>query len=107
MKRSTLRATAASLLCVGLLVAASSAAFAQEPPRSQATPDEYSSKTPPPDEAPNKPSAYSPNMMRECIKRERAGDSTKSESEAKQACQDALRAKRENHDNEPRPPRQK
>ena len=33
MKRSTLRATAASLLCVGLLVAASSAAFAQEPPR--------------------------------------------------------------------------
>ena len=98
MKRSTLRATAASLLCVSLLVAASSAAFAQEP-RSQPAPDQYSSTTPSDQSA-----ASTQSMLRECVKRERAGDSTKSESEAKQACEDAMRAKRENRDNEPKPP---
>jgi len=89
------------LLCIGLLTA-SSAAFAQET-RSQPTPDQYSSTTPP-DGAHNTSSASIQSMMKECVKRERAGDSTKSESEAKQACQDAMRAKRENHDNEPQPP---
>jgi len=103
MKRSKLCGTAASWLCVGLLTA-SSAAFAQET-RSQPTPDEYSSTTAPQTTAPDQAhNASTHSMMKECVKRERAGDSTMSESEATKACQDALRAKRENHDNEPQPP---
>jgi len=101
MKRSTLRATAASLLCIGLL-AASTAAFAQEttpPPR---TPQETRGQ-PTPVSPEDKSAASAQAKMKDCVKRERAGDSTKSESEAKQTCQDAMRAKRENRDNEPQP----
>jgi len=100
MKRSTLRATAASLLCIGLL-AASTAAFAQET-ASKTPPETRSQPTPATPE--DKSAASTQSMMKECVKRERRGDSTKSESEATQTCQDAMRAKRENRDNEPRPP---
>jgi len=100
MKRSTLCGTAASLFCVGLLTVGG-AAVAQDT-RSH-TQEEYSK----PDNQPSFSQSYSPSskqdVLKECVKRERAGDSTLSESEAKQACQDALRAERENHDNEPQP----
>ena len=115
MKRSTLCGTAASLLCVGLLTTAGAAA-AQET-RSQ-TQDEYSSSssTTPPNQSTttstttttssSRSSSDQHAVMKECVERERAGDSTMSESEAQKACQDALRAERDNHDNEPRPPHQ-
>ncbi|MBS0418618.1 MAG: hypothetical protein JSR66_12965 [Proteobacteria bacterium] len=96
MKRSTLRATAASLLCIGLL-AASTAAFAQEPPK---TPQDTRNQPAPED----KSAASTQSLMKKCVQRERATDSTKSESEAQQICQDAMRAKRENRDNEPKSP---
>ena len=102
MKRSTLRAAAASLLCIGLL-AASTAAFAQETTHAAKTPQETRSQ-PTPATPEDKSAASTESMMKECVKRERRGDSTKSESEAKQTCQDAMRAKRENRDNEPQPP---
>jgi hypothetical protein len=41
--------------------------------------------------------------MKDCVARERAGDSTLSESEAKKACHDALKSEKDNHDNEPQP----
>ena len=101
MKRSTLCGTAASLLCVGLLTTGS-AAVAQDT-RSQAQ-EEHST----PNTQPSSTQSYSPSskqdVMKECVKRERAGDSTMSESEARKACHDALRAERENQDNEPQPP---
>lgn len=103
MKRSTLRGTATSLLCVGLLATAG-AAVAQET-RSQ-TQDEYSSSTTPPDQSTSRSSSDKHAMMKNCVERERAGDSTMSESEAKKACHDALRAERDNPDNEPTPPHQ-
>jgi len=86
-------AAAASLLCVGL--AATGAAFAQDPPQ-----DPRSQQTTTP---PNPKQA----TMKECVQRERRADSTLSESEAKKTCQDAQQAKRENHDNEPQPPHQR
>jgi hypothetical protein len=106
MKRSTLCGTAASLLCVGLLT--TGAAVAQDT-RSQ-TQEEYSTqeKYSTPDSQPSFTESYSPSSkpaaLNECVRRERAGDSTMSESEARKACHDALRAERENHDNEPKPP---
>ena len=100
MKRRSLCGTAASLLCVGLLT--TGAAVAQDT-RSQ-TQEEYST----PNTQPSSTQSYSPSskpdVMKECVKRERAGDSTMSESEARTACHDALRAQRENQDNEPQPP---
>ena len=102
MKRRSLCGTAASLLCVGLLTTGG-AAVAQDT-RSQAQ-EEYSTPNTQPSSAPQ---SYSPSskqdVMKECVKRERAGDSTMSESEARKACHDALRAERENQDNEPQPP---
>jgi hypothetical protein len=41
--------------------------------------------------------------MKDCVARERAGDSTMSESEAKKACHDALKAQSDNQDHEARP----
>ena len=100
MKLRSLCGTAASLLCVGLLT--TGAAVAQDT-RSQ-TQEEYST----PNTPPSSTQSYSPSskqdVMKECVKRERAGDSTMSESEARKACHDALRAERENQDNEPQPP---
>ena len=111
MKRSTLRGTAASLLCVGLLTTAG-ATVAQET-RSQ-TQDEYSSSTTRPDQTTSTSTTTSSSrsssdqhaVMKECVERERAGDSTMTESEARKACHDALRAERDNVDNEPQPPHQ-
>jgi len=100
MKRSTVCSRAASLLCVGLLTAGG-AAVAQDQ-RSQ-TQEEYST----PNTQPSSTQSYSPSskqdVMKECVKRERAGDNTMSETEARKACHDALRAERENQDNEPQP----
>ena len=100
MKRSTLCGTAASLLCVGLLTAGGAAVGQDQ--RSQ-TQEEYST----PNTQPLSTQSYSPSskqdVMKECVKRERAGDNTMSESEARKACHDALRAERENQDNEPQP----
>ena len=99
MKRRSLCGTAASLLCVGLLT--TGAAVAQDTRQTQ---EEYST----PNTQPSSTQSYSPSsrqdVMKECVKRERAGDSTMSESEARKACHDALRAERENQDNEPQPP---
>jgi hypothetical protein len=93
MKRSTLCGTAASLLCVGLLTT-TGAAIAQDV-RNQAQ-----SQPQPQTREESKQQA----VMKECVERERAGDNTMSESEARKACHDALRAERENQDNEPQPP---
>jgi hypothetical protein len=112
MKRNTPRFTAASLLCVGLLVTGG-AAVAQETRSQQQTQDEYSSSRTPPSHSSSTSSSSSTSgsrssasqhaTMNECVERERAGDSTMSESEARKACHDALRAERDNHDNEPQP----
>ena len=108
MKVRILRgAAAASLLCVGLV--AMGAAFAQDV-RSQQTQDEYSSSsstTPPNQSTTSESSSSKHTTMKECVQRERRADSTMSEPEAKQTCQDAMRAKRDNHDNEPQPPHQR
>lgn len=98
MKRRSHYGTAASVLCVALLATVTTA-VAQET-RTQPTPDDYSSSISQPDDA-ARPTAES--LMKKCVQRERAGNSTLSESEAKQTCQEAMRAKRENHDNEPQP----
>jgi hypothetical protein len=100
MKRLTPCGTAASLLCVGLLTAGG-AAVAQDT-RSQAQED-YSTPATHPSSRSYSPSSK-PDVMKECVERERAGDSTMSEPEARKACHDALRAERENQDNEPQPP---
>jgi hypothetical protein len=42
--------------------------------------------------------------MKDCVARQRAGDSNLSESQAKKACHDALKAQKGNPDNEPQPP---
>jgi hypothetical protein len=94
MKRSTLCGTAASLLCVGLLTAG--AAVAEEARNQQQTEQQQQAQAEHSKRA----------VMKECVARERAGDSTMTESEAKKACHDALRAERDNQDNEPQPPHQ-
>jgi hypothetical protein len=86
MKRSPLCGTAASLLCVGLLSAGGTVSARDA--RDQQQQQEESKQQ---------------AVMKECVKRERAGDNTMSESEARKACHDALRAERENQDNEPQP----
>jgi hypothetical protein len=109
MKRRSLYGTAASVLCVAL-VAMGTTAVAQET-RTQPTPDEYSTNQPPDESArpttessrTTESASSTQSMMKKCIQRERAGDSNLSESEAKKTCQDAMRDKRENRDNEPRP----
>jgi hypothetical protein len=86
MKPGSLCGTAASLLCVGLLTAGGTASARDV--RDQQQQQEESKQQ---------------AVMKECVKRERAGDNTMSESEARKACHDALRAQRENQDNEPQP----
>jgi hypothetical protein len=89
MKRRPLCGTAASLLCVGLLGAGGTvtAQDARDARNQQQQQEESKQQA----------------VMKECVKRERAGDNTMSEAEARKACHDALRAERENHDNEPQP----
>jgi hypothetical protein len=41
--------------------------------------------------------------MKDCVARERAGDNTLSESQAKKACHDALKAQKDNPDTQPQP----
>ena len=115
MKRDV-KYTAASLMCVGLL-AAGAAAFAQDRPGHESaqqvqSQDEYSSTTP--DQSTttstttttsrsDSSSSSKHRVMKDCVARERARDSTMSESEARKACHDALKAQSDNQDNEPRP----
>ena len=87
MKRRPLCGTAASLLCVALLTAGGTANARDARDQQQQQQEESKQQA----------------VMKECVKRERAGDNTMSESEARKACHDALRAERENHDNEPQP----
>jgi hypothetical protein len=111
----TVRGTATSLLCVGFLTTGV-AAFAQDTVGHEAAQqtqnqDEYSSTSPNQSTttstttttSTSKSSSSKHRVMKDCIARERAGDSTMSESEAKKACHDALKAQSENQDNEPQP----
>ena len=115
MKRSIQKYTLAALTSVGLL-ASGAAAFAQDRPGHESaqqtqSQDEYSSTTPDQSTTTSTTTTTSTSdsssskhrVMKDCIARERAGDSTMSESEAKKACHDALKAQSENRDNEPRP----
>jgi hypothetical protein len=43
--------------------------------------------------------------MKDCVARERASNSTLSEADAKKACRDAMKAQKDNRNNEPQPPR--
>jgi hypothetical protein len=118
MKRS-IKYTAAAFACVGLLTAGA-AAFAQDPQdpmtqnsahQTQSQQDEYSRSVPNQSTSTStttttstsKSSSSKHQAMKDCVARERAGDSTLSESEAKKACHDALKAEKDNHDNEPQP----
>jgi hypothetical protein len=106
MNNRILRGVAASLLCVGLT--ATGAASAQDARTQSQTQDEYSSSSSSrsPNQSTSQSSVSKQTVMKNCVARERAGDSTMSESEATKACQDALRAERDNPDNEPRPHQQ-
>jgi hypothetical protein len=113
--KSTLRDTAASVLCVGLL-SVGGVAFAQdtvghESAQQTRNQNEYSSTSPDQSTTTSTTTTTSTSnsssakhrVMKDCIERERAGDSTMSESEARKACHDALKAQSDNQDNEPRP----
>jgi hypothetical protein len=106
MKRSIAKHTAVSLTCVGLLTAGA-AAVAQEAPQSQ---DQYSRTAPtqttsPTAETTTPSSSKSEHRaMKDCVARERAGNSSLSESDAKKACRDTLKAQKTNPDHEPQPP---
>ena len=111
----TVRGTAASLLCVGLLTTGATAlaqdTVGHESAQQTQNQDEYSSTSPNQSTttstttttSDSKSSSSRHRVMKDCVARERAGDSTMSESEAKKACHDALKAQSDNQDNEPRP----
>jgi hypothetical protein len=110
MKRSIAKHLAASLICVGLLTAGA-AAFAQEAPQSQ---DQYSRTSPHQSTSPSSTETTTPSggassskheAMKDCVARERASNSTLSESDAKKACREAMKAQKDNRNNEPQPPR--
>jgi hypothetical protein len=112
MKRGIAKHTAISLTCVGLLTAGA-AAFAQEVPQSQdqysRTSPEYSRTSPEQSTSPSTETTTSSNKsehraMKDCVARERARDSSQSESQAKKACHDALKSQKSNPDYEPQPP---
>jgi hypothetical protein len=104
-------------MCVGLL-GSGAAAFAHDRPGHESekqtqSQDEYSSSSTVPGQTTTtsttattsrseSSSASKHRVMKDCIARERAGDSTLSESEARKACHDALQAQSDNQDNEPR-----
>jgi hypothetical protein len=106
-------AAAALLLCVGSMSGA--AAFAQdrvghESAQQTQNQDEYSSTAPNQSTttsttttSSSKSSSSKHQVMKDCVARERAGDSTMSEPEAKKACHDALKAQSDNQDNEAKP----
>jgi hypothetical protein len=106
-------AAAALLLCVGSMSGA--AAFAQdrvghESAQQTQNQDKYSSTAPNQSTttsttttSSSKSSSSKHQVMKDCVARERAGDSTMSESEAKKACHDALKAQSDNQDNEAKP----
>jgi hypothetical protein len=105
MKRGIAKHTAISLTCVGLLTAGA-VAFAQEAPQSQ---DQYSRPSPNQSTSPSSETTTSSNKsehraMKDCVARERARDSSQSESAAKKACHDALKSQKSNPDHEPQPP---
>jgi hypothetical protein len=106
---------AALLLCVGSMTTGA-AAYAQdrvghESAQQTQDQDEYSSTAPnrstttstTTTTSSSKSSSSKHQVMKDCVARERAGDSTMSESEAKRACHDALKAQSDNQDNEARP----
>jgi hypothetical protein len=43
--------------------------------------------------------------MKDCVARERSADSSISESDAKKACREAMKAQKDSRNNEPQPPR--
>jgi hypothetical protein len=105
MKRSL-----AALMIVGLI--STGAAYAQDAQPQSSTQDQY----PQSQTAPNQSTTTSTTtttsssgssskheVMKDCIAREQAGNSTMSTSDAKKACHDAIKAQRDNQDNEPRP----
>ncbi|MFL6600354.1 MAG: hypothetical protein ACJ8R9_03410 [Steroidobacteraceae bacterium] len=108
MKRSIAKHTALSLTCVGLLTAG--AAFAQ-----QASPGELSRPVPNRSATPSSAEPMTPahtasdrgttanGTMKDCIDRERAKDSNLSESKAKKACHEQMKAQKQNPDYQPRP----
>jgi hypothetical protein len=116
MKRTIHKYALGGLLCVGLL-ASGATAFAQdraghESAQQTQSQDEYSSTAP--DQSTttstttttsrsDSSSSSKHRVMKDCVARERAGDSTMSESAARKACHDALKAQNDNQDNEPRP----
>ena len=110
MKRSIGNHIAAALTCVGLLTAGAGA-FAQEAPQSQ---DQYTRPSPNQSTSPSSTETTTPSggptsskhqAMKDCVARERASDSTLSESDAKKACRDAMKAQKDNRNSEPQPPR--
>jgi hypothetical protein len=93
------------------LLTAGAAAFAQEAPQNQ---DEYMRTAPhqsttPSSTEPTTPSGKSSSTkhetMKDCVARERSANSSISESDAKKACRDAMKAHKDNRNNEPQPPR--
>jgi hypothetical protein len=121
MKRSIAKYTAASLTCVGLLTVGA-AAFAQDPQdpttqssaqQTQSQQDAYQQPSPSHSTSSstttttttsksNSPSSKH-RAMEDCVARERADNSSLSESDAKKACHDALKAQKDNPDNQPQP----
>jgi ubiquitin len=119
MKRSIAKYTAASLTCVGLLTAGA-AAFAQGPQdpmtqssasQTQSQQDEYLRPQPSQSNSTStstttttsKSSSSKHSAMKDCVARERAGDSTLSEKDAKKACHESMKAQKDNPDNQPQP----
>jgi hypothetical protein len=117
MTRSIRKFTAASLMCVGL-VATGGAAFAQDTVThdydrqtqtqgtnpSSSPNDSTSTSTSTTATTSNSNSSSKHQIMKDCVARERAGDSTLSESDAKKACHNAMKAQRDNQDNDARTP---
>jgi hypothetical protein len=110
MKRSIGNHIGAALTCVGLLTAGAGA-FAQEAPQSQ---DQYTRQSPNQSTSPSSTETTTPSggststkhqAMKDCVARERASNSALSESDAKKACRDAMKAQKDNQNSESQPPR--
>jgi hypothetical protein len=113
MKRSIAKHTAVSLACLGWLTAGA-IALAQEAPQRQDpySQDQYSRTSP--DQSTNSSSTDTTRpgdsksdhhrAMKDCVARERADNSGLSESQAKKACHDAMKAEKRNPDHEPQQP---
>jgi hypothetical protein len=104
-----MKRTLASLLVVGL-ICGGTAAYAQQAQQQSSTQDEYSQSQTTPNQSTTtstttttSKSSSKHEVMKDCVAREQAGNSTMSTSDAKKACHDAMKAQRDNQDNEPRP----